>query len=253
MEDNKNSESQTPVTTNNGSLVKDLMIPISIVIAGIFIGGGLYFGGAPAAKSPTSDNVVAAQPQKLTVPQLVEKAGVDLDDFNNCVREGTYRSNVQDDINNAVETGGKGTPWSIVIGPGGKTYALNGALPQATVEQTIQLALSEAEQGPESSANPDTNKVTPVTAEDHIKGNVDAKVKVIEYSDFDCPFCSRFHDTMNSVSAKYDDSEVAWVYRHFPLEQLHPNAPVIALASECVAALGDSDSFWAFADGYLSQ
>jgi protein-disulfide isomerase len=91
--------------------------------------------------------------------------------------------------------------------------------------------------------------VEPVTENDHIRGNPNAPILLVEYSDYDCPFCKNFHDTMNQVMDKYGaDGKVAWVYRHFPLEQLHPNAPAISAASECVAELGGNDAFWAFTD-----
>ncbi|MCA9360822.1 thioredoxin domain-containing protein [Candidatus Nomurabacteria bacterium] len=144
---------------------RDLLIPVSIIVAGLFVGAGLYFGG-----------------------------------------------------------GGSGSPVIAVD----------------TVNQPVAEAVDN------------TGKVNPVTENDHIKGSLAAKVKVVEFSDFDCPFCSRFHDVMNAVMAKYSGDEVAWVYRQFPLEQLHPNAPAIALASECVSKLGGNDAFWTFADGYFS-
>lgn len=101
--------------------------------------------------------------------------------------------------------------------------------------------------------NGTTDDVREVTAEDHIKGNPDAKVKIVEYSDFECPFCKRFHDTMNQVMKETgDDTEVAWVFRHFPLDQLHPvKARAVAVASECANEQGGNDSFWVFTDRYF--
>ncbi len=98
-----------------------------------------------------------------------------------------------------------------------------------------------------------TDNVRPVTSEDHIKGSLDAQVKIVEYSDFECPFCKRFHDTMNQVMDEQGESgEVAWVYRQFPLDQLHPGkARAEAVASECAAELGGNDAFWQFADRFM--
>lgn len=98
-----------------------------------------------------------------------------------------------------------------------------------------------------------TSKVRPVTAEDHIKGNPDAPIKIVEYSDFECPFCKQLHNTMNEVMKKYGDSgEVAWVYRQFPLEQLHPvKAQAVAVASECANELAGNEGFWKFTDRYF--
>lgn len=101
----------------------------------------------------------------------------------------------------------------------------------------------------------DLDKMNPVTDADHIKGNPNAPVKIVEYSDFECPFCKRFHDTMNEVMDKYIESgEVAWVFRQFPLEQLHPvKAQAAAVASECANELGGNDAFWQFTDTYFER
>ena len=94
---------------------------------------------------------------------------------------------------------------------------------------------------------------TAVSAEDHILGNPDAPVKIIEYSDLDCPYCRTFHATMKQLMALYGSAgQVAWVYRHFPIVALHPNASKLAEASECVAELGGNDAFWKFIDGVFT-
>ena len=102
---------------------------------------------------------------------------------------------------------------------------------------------------------PNPDNINPVTKDDHIRGNLDAKVKIVEYSDFECPYCKLFHKNLNEVMDKYEDSgEVAWVFRQLPLEQLHPkNALTVALASECVADIKGGDSFWKFADSFFEN
>jgi len=105
-------------------------------------------------------------------------------------------------------------------------------------------------QAPEPTGS--TNEVRQVTSEDHIKGNPDATIKIVEYSDFECPFCKQFHDTMNEIIGSDGNDDVAWVFRQFPLEQLHPvKAQAVAVASECAAEQGGNDAFWKFTDGYF--
>lgn len=95
----------------------------------------------------------------------------------------------------------------------------------------------------------DLEKMTPISSKDHIRGNPDAPVKIVEYSDTECPFCKRFHTTMKEVMDEYGkDGKVAWVYRHFPLDQLHSKARKEAVALECAGVLGGNDKFWAYAD-----
>ena len=134
-------------------------------------------------------------------------------------------------------------PAAIVFG-----FALIAAAIFFTGDKTVQPSPQQKETAQQEETLP-TGPASPVTAEDHILGNPNAPIVIVEYSDFDCPFCKNFHMTMKQIMDDYGaDGKVAWVYRHFPLEQLHPSAPHIAAASECVAKLGGNESFWKFAD-----
>lgn len=92
-------------------------------------------------------------------------------------------------------------------------------------------------------------KVQSVGATDHILGNTSAAVKVIEFSDLECPFCKVFHKTMEQAFSEFNASgknQIAWVYRHFPLDSLHPKAAKEAEATECATELGGRDMFWKY-------
>jgi protein-disulfide isomerase len=102
-------------------------------------------------------------------------------------------------------------------------------------------------QQPTQPSNATAENVRPVSAEDHLRGSLNAPVKIIEFSDLECPFCTRFHSTMVTIMDEYD-GQVAWVYRHLPLESIHSNARRAAEGSECAADLGGNDAFWAYID-----
>jgi len=96
-------------------------------------------------------------------------------------------------------------------------------------------------------SSPTAENAASVTAADHILGDPNASVLLIEFSDLECPFCKTFHSTMAQIMEEYGkDGRVAWVYRHFPLTQIHPKAPTEAEASECAAELGGNDAFWTY-------
>ncbi|TAJ15949.1 disulfide bond formation protein DsbA [Patescibacteria group bacterium] len=101
--------------------------------------------------------------------------------------------------------------------------------------------------------NAQTQKNVPeVTEADHIRGNINAPIIVVEYIDLECPFCKQFHETMKQVVDSYD-GKVAWVMRNFPLQQLHPNAPKMSLGAECVASIAGNDAYWNFIDSIFKQ
>mgnify|MGYP001773170276 CR=1 FL=1 len=91
------------------------------------------------------------------------------------------------------------------------------------------------------------DKVSPITKEDWYRGDLNASVKIIEYSDLECPFCKMAHPTLIQLVKNYQ-GKVAWIYRHFPLTSLHPKAINEAEAAECVGYLGGNNAFWLFVD-----
>lgn len=110
-------------------------------------------------------------------------------------------------------------------------------------------AAPQAQQAVEQDAGKALENMKPVASDDHIRGNPDAPIKIVEYSDTECPFCKRLHETMKQVIDEYGDTgKVAWVYRHFPLDQLHSKARKEAEALECAGAQGGNDTFWKYAD-----
>lgn len=121
----------------------------------------------------------------------------------------------------------------------------------AGISRYLERERAEAAQREQSEAGKRATAMRPVVkGRDHIRGNPDAPVTLIEYSDFECPFCKRFHLTAKKL---VDESkgQLKWVYRHFPLDELHPvKARKEAAASECAAELGGNDAFWKFADRF---
>lgn len=85
-----------------------------------------------------------------------------------------------------------------------------------------------------------------------VRGPADAKVTIVEYSDFECPFCGKAYDTFEKeVIGQYGD-KVKFVFKNLPLTQIHPWAEDAAVASEC-AYLQGNDQFWIMYNGLFSQ
>jgi protein-disulfide isomerase len=95
--------------------------------------------------------------------------------------------------------------------------------------------------------NTTTREVKAVTDDDHILGNPKAELVIVEYSDTECPYCKSFHNTMKQIMQEHgSNGEVAWVYRHFPLDKIHSKARNEALATECVNKIAGNDAFWKY-------
>jgi len=88
-----------------------------------------------------------------------------------------------------------------------------------------------------------------IDANDHVLGNPNAKVKVIEYMDLECPHCKLFNTTMHQIMDYYGMSgQVARVQRPFPLGSIHSKAPKEAEAAECAAEQGGSQAYFNYTD-----
>lgn len=80
----------------------------------------------------------------------------------------------------------------------------------------------------------------------HVYGNTDAEITIIEFSDIECPFCSRVHPTIERIVDE-SDGKINWEYRHLPLA-FHATAEEAAVVSECVAKHQGNDAFWQYLD-----
>jgi len=90
----------------------------------------------------------------------------------------------------------------------------------------------------------------PVAATSHVLGDANAKVTIVEFSDFQCPYCKNFYtDTEPQIVSEYvDTGKAKFVYRQFPLSSIHQNAEIAAEGSECAAKVGGNDAFWRYHD-----
>jgi protein-disulfide isomerase len=94
--------------------------------------------------------------------------------------------------------------------------------------------------------------VTAPSAQDHIIGSPTAKVVLIEYSDFQCPYCALVYPTIKSIVAA-SNGQIAWVMRDFPLKSIHPEANGAANAAECIAAQLGNTGWWEYADAVFNN
>lgn len=103
--------------------------------------------------------------------------------------------------------------------------------------------------GSQSLGTAKAENVKPVTDTDHIRGNPSAPIKIIEFSDTECPFCKKFHFVLKQlVEEEGTNGRIVWVYRHFPIRQIHPKALKEAEALECAGEIGGEIKFWEYAD-----
>lgn len=192
--------------------------------------------------------------------QLAEEVGADVDQYNACMESGAADGSVAAAIDEARSLGFSGTPsFQLVNAETGDAYSLVGAQPYEQFAAYVEaIAAGEAPVDPQAQADegggeipfwateegltPDPDKPGQTMAGDHYRGNPDAAVVVVEFSDFQCPYCERHsNDTQPVLDEQFvDTDQVMWVFKHFPLD-IHPQAPMAGAASECAA---DQGSFW---------
>lgn len=139
----------------------------------------------------------------------------------------------------------------MVLQKGNAMIAVSIVLAGALIAGALYFALG-AQSG--AAINPDANQEELINENlrlpdntDYVRGDIDAPIMVIEYSDLECPACQYYHPILKEVFEHYN-GELAWVYRHFPLTSIHPQAQQEAEAAECVGELGGSDAYYAFID-----
>ncbi len=123
--------------------------------------------------------------------------------------------------------------------------------PVAIILASLILGGSHIVYGLISQSTPGTQTTSftgkPIDGTDYVEGKTNSKVVVVEYSDPECPYCISLHPTMKQLRTDYGD-KIAFVYRHFPLTQIHPHAYDEAKAIACAGTLGGKEKYYEYID-----
>jgi protein-disulfide isomerase len=163
--------------------------------------------------------------------------------FEECLDSGKYDDKIKADQAQGLQLGVNGTPATFING-----YLVSGALPFEAVADVIDTILAGNEPNQEFLKDRETGEITKVempqiTQEDHQIGAKNGQISFVIYSDFECPFCSKYVPTVDQVIENYGD-KVTVVFKHFPLS-FHQVAIPAAIATECAAEQG---KFWEMHD-----
>jgi len=205
------------------------------------------------------DKLFASQP-KLDDPDLdkvAQDAGLNLEKVHEAMKNHKYKAQIDADNDLADDMQASGTPHFFVDG-----RRLVGAQPaekfQAIIDEEVTKAQALLAKGTKTSELYDTmikdgkgapeleKKNVAVPSNAPARGNLSAKVTVMEFSDFQCPFCKRAEDSVNEVMKNYGD-KIKFVWRNMPLP-MHPDAPLAAQASMEAFKQKGSDGFWKMHD-----
>ena len=104
----------------------------------------------------------------------------------------------------------------------------------------------------QASDQPNVQPISISVDDDPVRGNQDAPITIVEFSDFQCPFCARFQiQTLPLISEQYiETGKVKFVYRDFPIQNIHPNSMPAAAASECAH---EQDKYWEYHDALFKN
>jgi len=163
--------------------------------------------------------------------------------FEACLASGKYDTKIEADQNLGLQLGVQGTPASFING-----YLVSGALPYNMIQQVIDTLKAGKTPDFDFMQDQTTKKVVKVdmpqiTDADHVTGAKDGKITIVEFSDFQCPYCGSYKTTVDQVLKDYPN-DVTLVFKHFPLS-FHPFAKPAAVASECANEQG---KFWQMYD-----
>jgi protein-disulfide isomerase len=173
--------------------------------------------------------------------------GLDSEAFDACLDNQAQRDLIVEDYREGQNYGVRGTPNFVING-----HLVQGLLPFESMSAIIDALIVQSETGelPDTvatvtpTATPDTDfEEELVTA----RGAADAPITIVEFSDFQCPFCQRHYEqTLPKLIENYiDTGKVRYVFKDFPLTRLHPQAVEAALAAECA---GEQDAYWEMHD-----
>ncbi len=205
------------------------------------------------------DKLFASQPklEDADLEKVAQDAGLNLDKVRDAMKTHKYKALIDADADLGDDMQASGTPHFFVDG-----RRLVGAQPPEKFQTIIDEELTKAQgliakgtppnqvydaliAGGKGAPEPEKKSV-PMAANAPARGNLNAKVTVVEFSDFQCPYCKRAEDSVNQVMQAYGD-KIKFMWRNLPLP-MHPDAPLAAQASMEAYKQKGSDGFWKMHD-----
>jgi protein-disulfide isomerase len=223
---------------------------VALLVVGSFFLGRLSLEVANLKKEKTAPAPTAAVPsqqapqaeRKLDVASLkgrAKKLGLDTGKFDACLDGGTYAARVASEQKEGQGFGVSGTPSFLING-----VLVVGAQPQTTFESIIDAELKNGTGDAEAKKLGEDGKRNKVAyGTGPVKGANNAKIKIVEFTDFECPFCERAFPTIEAVLKKYE-GKISLEYKSFPLP-FHASAQKAAEAALCA---NDQGKFWEMHD-----
>jgi protein-disulfide isomerase len=174
--------------------------------------------------------------------RFATELGLDLGAFSGVLEDHRFRDRILHEMTEARGFGVTRAPTFFING-----WKLVGPRPLAMFRQIIdrELGITQtAREAPSGSPgdSPEGRVEVPL-GNAPVRGSAGAPITLVEYSDFQCPFCARATPTIRRLTEEYD-GRVRWVFKHFPLP-IHPDAP---LAHEVSLAAGEQGKFWEMHD-----
>jgi protein-disulfide isomerase len=214
----------------------------------------------PTTTGETTEVAASPEEQMNKLVAFAGEQGWDEDAFRSCVTEQKYKAEFDKDNTDAANAGVSGTP-GFVVGKSGASVEgvmIAGAYPYETFKAVFDaLAANQTTDQIITARSADgLTKATASVDDDAVLGNANAPVTLIEFSDYECPFCQRhFKQVYPSIKKDYvDTGKVKVVFRDFVAVPGHnPNATTAAMAASCAKELGGDEGYYAMHDYYFTN
>jgi len=220
-------------------------ILVILVVIAFLLGSLLEKKSSTTIPTDTTQNVDNTQQEVVPTvsnEEIAVSLGINKDEFNTCIVSAEITKKLEDQIASGAKSGVSGTPGNFLVDTQtGLAIELGGAVPLANLKS--EFAKLKSGTGTKL-------VIDPITTDDYVRGDTKARYALIEWSDFDCPYCATFQIT--AIQFIEENKDVKWVYRQFPLD-FHPNAKGKSIAALCAGKIGGNDMFWKYSDELIKQ
>jgi protein-disulfide isomerase len=241
------------------------LTPAAVIVGAVIIAAAIFIADRDSASAPGNlDDAVTGQPTavangpatpstlRATLGSYAEQIGIDRERFDQCLADTGRAEQINEHLAIGNQRGVTGTPTFFI-----NDKMIVGAQPTSVFIEVIERELA----GPPQSLDEYSADIQSLAATEpprfaitgdavdvsgaEIHGSAGAAVMIAEFSDFQCPFCQRWVQQSMEPIRDLLGEDVAFAFMHFPITQIHPNAPYASFAAICA---GEQDSFWEMHD-----